>query len=991
MKQSHWKRTLNYLLTLTALAGMGLGQVQAAKYPLAEKVNPFIGTDAHGHTYPGAATPFGMVQLSPDTGTDGWDWCSGYHYTDSSIMGFSHTHLDGTGCADLGDFLFMPGVGELKFKPGSKRNPDEGYRSRFSHAQEKASAGYYSVFLQDSKIAVELTATPRVGVHKYTFPATDSAHVIIDLAHHIGGSNITECAAEIVGDKQVKGYVRKRGWSPDRFLYFVADFSRPFNRSGIAHNGELQPGDNKSSDNRNTQLFVGFDTTQERELIVKVALSAVSWEGAAKNMQAECPGWDFAAIVDQAQNAWQEKLASITVQGSTEDDQTVFYTALYRCFLTPNIFIDADRQYRGTDKQIHTAEGFDNYTIFSLWDVFRAQLPLFTIIDQQRTNDFINSMLNKYKQNGLLPFWELHSGETWCMIGYHAIPPIADAWMKGIRGFDINLAMEAMKKSALQDHQGLKSYKELGYIALNNDSQSVSRTVEYAYDDWCIYQVAKEQGRTDDMELFNLRSQFYRNLFDRSIGFIRGKDINGAWRSDFDPDQLSSEGARDFTEGNSWHYTFFAPHDVNGLIELLGGDKGFTAKMDELFTRPGRAHVDVSGLIGQYAQGNEPCHNFAYLYAYAGEPYKSQQRVSQICTELFTNTPDGVCGNNDCGQMSAWFVFSALGFYPVCPGEPIYVFGSPRFPEAQVNLESGKSFKVTAKNVSPENIYIQSVSLNGRKYTKSYIAHTDIMNGGELSFVMGNKPNLSFGKKPADRPSSNPGKSLTLMPYIASDELGFLDTITAEIKCDDSNAKIYYTLDGSEPTTSSMLYSKPITATETTTIKARAFKAGSFPSMILSSNLMKLVPKPALKVEGLVNGLNCEIFQGDFSSVRQLGRANPVKKVQASDVTVKVTDLKDNFGLRFTGYYLAPTDGLYTFGTISDDGSALLIDSEMIVNNDGYHGEQAKYGKAALKAGLHKIQVLYFEGSVTEQVHAFVQVPGGKMTKIPTESYFRQK
>ena len=976
---------LSALLSVLCISGL-----YAGKYPLVEKVDPFIGTSAHGHTYPGVSLPFGMVQLSPDTKTQGWDWCSGYHYSSNTIMGFSHTHLDGTGCADLGDFLFMPTVGKLQFEPGLERDTSTGYRSSFSHDQETAKPGYYTVKLLDYDIDVELTASPRVGVHRYTFPKTKQANVIMDLTHYIGGSNIRESKAMIVGNNEVRGYVRKSGWSPDRFMYFVAKFSRPFDNCGIVADGKELDSSVKSSDARRIQCFASFDATTKRELVVKVGISAVSWDGAALNLEKECPGWDFDAIRDKAQSTWQEQLSRLSIGGGSDADETVFYTAFYRCNLTPNLFMDVDGKYRGTDKKVHQADKYDNYSIFSLWDTFRAEAPLFTIVDPKRHNDFVNSMLGKYQQSGLLPFWELHSGETWCMIGYHSIPVIADAWMKGIRDFDVNLALKAMKNSAMQDHQGLKEYKALGYCASDKPGAACSRTVEYAYDDWCIGQVAKSINKTDDYEYYSMRSQFYKNLFDRSIGFNRPKDSNGMWQKEFDPDQNTFQGAHGYTEGNSWHFTFFAPHDVYGLIDLLGGDNKFVDKLDELFTRPGEEHVDISGLIGQYAHGNEPCHNYAYLFTYAGQPWKTQERVAEICTTLYTNQPDGLCGNNDCGQMSAWYVFSAMGFYPVCPGQPAYVFGTPRFPEAKVNLTNGNTFEVQAKNVSPKNIYIQSVSLNGKPYNKVYINHSDIIDGGKLVFTMGSTPNKSWAVAKNSRPLEDAGKPLALMPYVKADSLEFSDTVSIELSCFEDGARVYYTTDGSEPTKSSKLYSGAIKLDKTTSIKARSFKTGFLPSMIMQTKVTKLVPKPAKNVGDVVNGLEYKVYKGRFRSARRLG-GELVKTGVSKNVGVNVTDLKDFFGLEFNGYYLAPEDGLYSFTTTSDDGSCLYIDSDEVVDNDGDHSSQTKVGRVALKAGYHEIKVLYYEGSVSEQLDVTVTTPSGKEQPLPAKSVFRKK
>jgi len=980
-------------LVLTLSAGVFALGTKAKTEPVAlvNKVNPMVGTDGHGHTYPGAAVPFGMVQLSPDTGTDGWDWCSGYHYSDSSIMGFSHTHLSGTGCADLGDFLFMPTTGDVKLTAGSKRNPDAGFRSRFSHDREKAEPGYYSVYLQDYDVDVQLTVTPRVGFHKYRFPATDRANVIIDLTHAIGGARIVESEVAIVNDRQIRGFVRKNGWSPNRYLYFAAEFSRPFKESGIRADGKLDASA-KQGKAKDLQCFVRFDATTDQEVLVKVALSAVSWDGAAANMKAECPGWEFEQVRKAASDRWEKQLSKFTVKGSVVNERT-FYTALYHSCLAPNLFIDADGQYRGTDKKIHRTDDFTNYHIFSLWDTFRAAHPLFTLIEQERTNDFIKSMLSKYDQQGHLPYWELASGETWCMIGYHAVPVIADAWVKGIRGYDEGKALDAMKKSAMQDHQGLSDYKSLGYISMDNGGQSVSRTMEYAYDDWCIAEMARGLGRTDDHALFSLRSQYYRNVFDGTTGFVRAKNANGVWKPDFNPDDLPVDGASEFTEGNSWHFTYFAPHDISGLNRLMGGDEGFIRRLDDLFTKSGKEHADVSGLIGQYAQGNEPCHNFAYLYAYAGAPWKTQERVAQIVTTLFTDQPDGICGNEDCGQMSAWYVFSAMGFYPVCPARPVYVFGTPLFDEVAISLENGKTFRVVAENRSDANIYIQSAKLNGKPWSKAYVQHADIVNGGKLVFVMGPKPNKQYGSAQADRPVSAAEKELTLMPYLGNPDTAFVDTLAVDIRCDDKDAEIRYTLDGSAPVASSALFTKPFTVTDSATLTARAFRKGAIPSMPLKASLEKKTPKPAVAVsdDQLENGLRYEVYYGGFRSTQDMIRHASQKQGACDNFDLSVSDQKDNFGVAYTGYFKADKSGMYQFWTSSDDGSRLYIDSELVVDNDGFHGAQFVRGAVALEPGYHEIRVLYFEGSVSEELDVHVAAPGAARKAVAGASLFRKK
>ena len=955
-------------------------------YPLVQKTNPFVGTAAHGHTYPGVTLPFGMVQLSPDTGTDGWDWCSGYHYSDSSIMGFSHTHISGSGCADYGDFLFMPTIGTLQFNPGSKKNPDEGHRSRFSHDQEKALPGTYEVHLSDYGIDVQLTATKRVGVHKYTYPPVENANVIIDITHAIHGARVKEGKLEIVGDRQVRGYIRKSGWSPDRFLYFTAEFSRPFKKSGLVIDDKIEK-QTKKADGTNLKAYVQFDTTKEREVLVKVSLSAVSWDGTVKNLKAECSGWDFSAICDDAMKTWEKQLSKITIKGGYLKDQRVFYSALYHACLAPNVSSDVDGQYRGMDKKIHKADNFDNYTVFSLWDTFRAEHPLMTIIEQHRTNDFINSLLGKYEQRGILPFWELASDDTRCMIGYHAIPVIADAWVKNIRGFDVPKAFKAMKHSAMQDHQGLMHYKKLGFIPMEAESNSVSRTVEYAYDDWCIAMMAKGLGNQDEYARFTARSQFYRNLFDPSVGFMRGKSATGVWNPEFDPDKLSPWGAGEFTEGNSWHYTFFVPHDVEGLIELMGGEQKFINKLDELFTHSGHEHMDVSGLIGQYAHGNEPCHNFAYLYSYAGAAWKTQEKIAQIVRTLYSDQPEGFCGNEDCGQMSAWYVFSAMGFYPVCPGLPIYVFGTPLFPEVSIHLENGNRFDVIAENVSDENIYIQSVKLNGKPYGKTYLQHADIINGGKIVFQMGSKPNKQWAQKKENRPYSEPGDPVTQMPYVYNAQTAFLENAAVEIHYDDDSATIYYSTDGSDPDPSSQKYDKPFFVDKTTTVKARAYRERAIPSVTMEVTYKKVNLCPAMRPESVEKGMNYSYYEGDYTNTADMIRSKPKQTGICDNFDISISKRDEKYGFEFSGYFKAPQDGIYQFWTRSDDGSCLYINSQLIVNNDGHHGARDINGFAALKAGYHQIKVLYFNGSGGGVLDVSVIPPEGKKERI--NSVFR--
>lgn len=798
---------LLFILSLTCRAQ---NEKELTKY-----VNPMIGTGGHGHTYPAATMPFGMVQLGPDTGIDGWDWCSGYHYSDNSIMGFSHTHLSGTGLADYGDILFMPFTGEIKMNSGSKENPDEGYRSRFSHKNEITEPGYYSVILDDYKIKAELTVTNRVGFHQYTFPENVSGNFLIDLKHGIQ-DNVVESGIQLVDNDRILGYRKSKG-TAEHAVYFAASLSVPFRNFAIASDDSIHRGVLKLQ-GKNIKAFFNFPGLKKNSISIKIGISHTSMAGAIKNLEAEISDFNFARVRAEASKEWNKRLNKIIVEGGTEDQKTVFYTALYHSLICPNLFNDINNMYIGMDNQLHTKTSQNMYTVFSLWDTFRATHPLFTIIEPKLAVEFVNSLLQKYNESGMLPIWELASNETYVMIGYHSISVITDAIMKDMSGIDVEKAYKAMKHSAELDIRGLEYYKSLGYIPSDMDSESVSKLLEYCYDDWCIAQVANKLGKVDDYEYFINRSKNYLNVFDKETGFMRAIE-NGDWKSDFDPNAVSSV----YTEANAWHYTFFVPQDVNGLIELYGGNANFINKLDDMFSADsklgGYHQPDVSGLIGQYAHGNEPSHHSTYLYNYAGAAGKAQSRVREIMDTMYSNTPDGLSGNEDCGQMSSWFVFSAMGFYPVCPGDNQYIIGSPLFDRVTINLENGKKFIVNAQNNSEKKVFIDSATLNGEAYYRSFITHDDITNGGNLTFQMSNEANNSFG-------SENPVSEILFekipIPLIKSPGDFFDDSQLLEIISRDEDADIYYTLDGSNPTFESNRYDKAFTIDRTTEINAIA-------------------------------------------------------------------------------------------------------------------------------------------------------------------------
>jgi predicted alpha-1,2-mannosidase len=723
---------------------------------LADYIRPLVGTQGEGNTFPGASAPFGMIQLSPDTEDSLWETASGYEYSDSSIMGFSLTHLSGTGIPDLGDFLFMPVVGTPQFVPGSKANPESGYRSPYSHEDETASVGYYKIRLQDSGVIVELTAADRSGILRFTFPATDSAYIITDL-NHVLRWNVVWSNLRVLDDSTITGFHLVNGWARERYLYFAARYSRPFDDYGIMKDGKLVRYDGyrfrsrAESTGKNLQFFAHYKTHPDEVIMIKVAVSAVSTANALRNLEAEIPDWDFERVHEQTREKWNRELAKIEIEGSQEEKET-FYTAMYHAFLAPNLYEDVTGEYRGLDQNTHLAQGFTNYAVFSLWDTYRATHPLFALIQADRDASMINAMLAHYDQSveHLLPVWSLQANETWCMIGYHAVPVIVDAYLKGVTGFDAMRAYDAVRTTAMNpNYDNVATYARLGWVPFDKENESVSKTLEYAYDDFCIAQMAKALGKTADYNDFMKRAGSYRNLFDKTYGLTRGKDSEGKWRTPFDP-HLYVQGG-DFTEGTSWQYTWYVPQDVPGLIALMGGKKRFAQKLDSLFVSSAdstEGMEDVQGRIGEYWHGNEPSHHIIFLYGYAGQPWKTQERVHEIMRTQYGNKPNSLTGNDDCGQMSAWYIFNALGFYPVCPGSNYYVIGSPTLKHAIVHLSNGKLFTVTAANLSDSNICIQSVELNGQSWDSPFLPYDELKDGGTITFTMGPEPNKNWGIHP---------------------------------------------------------------------------------------------------------------------------------------------------------------------------------------------------------------------------------------------------
>ncbi|WP_339751938.1 GH92 family glycosyl hydrolase [uncultured Winogradskyella sp.] len=797
--------------------------------PLINYVNTFIGTGGHGHTYPGATMPFGMMQLSPDTRLDGWDGCSGYHYTDEYIYGFSHTHLSGTGISDYGDVLLMP-TNEHNFHNGA--DGKKGYRAHFSHDNEVAEPGYYKVHLDSTNIDVELTVSNRSGIHKYQFSSAENQYVILDLVHR---DKVLDAKIEKISETEIVGYRYSEAWAKDQRLFFAIKTSHPFNDM-------LQsPPDFEIPGARRTSL--SFINPNNEPVIIKVGISAVDIDGARKNLEAEVLNKDFETVKSEAQNTWETQLEKIVIESDDIDKKTNFYSALYHTMLAPQLYQDVDGRYRGMDLKIHETKDFDYYSVFSLWDTYRAAHPLYTIIEQDKTTDFINTFLAKYDEGGIMPMWDLAGNYTDCMIGYHAVPVVADAYLKGIRGYDTEKAFEAMKHSATRDKFGLEAYKKYGFIPVDEESESVSKTLEYAYDDWTIAQMAKAMGKSEDYKTYIQRAQYYKNVYDPETQFMRGRFRN-TWFAPFDPYEVNFN----YTEANSWQYSFYVPQDVSGFINLLGGKDILEAQLDELFSAKtetsGRDQSDITGLIGQYAHGNEPSHHMAYLYNFVNKPHKTQEKVHQILTELYKNDPDGVSGNEDCGQMSAWYVLSSMGFYSVTPGSNQYIIGTPLFDKATINLENGKQFTIVANNVSDTKKYIEYVKLNGTELNKTFLNHNDIVSGGTLEFTMTDNPGI-WGSKDDQEPKTEITEHIILpSPFIAKGDITFRNSTEVVLATSETDAKIYYAIDNDD----FKLYKKPFTISEDAEVKLYS-KKGNLKSPELTTPFFKIDPNLSITLE----------------------------------------------------------------------------------------------------------------------------------------------
>lgn len=969
-------------LTYVAIAFFICDSCTSGKQSPVDYVDPFIGTGFHGHTYPGATVPFGAVQLSPDTRAGNWDACAGYHYDDATLKGFSHTHLSGTGCIDLGDLLFRPTTLKPDLTVESICKP-----VKFSHKDEKASAGYYSVMLKDEGINAELTATTHVGIHRYTFPSGKSAMVIVDLAHLLDNEYIYEAELERTTVNELTGMRRTRGWVDNQYIYFVAQFSKPFQSVEFVKGRKVVSAEAKLT-GTDLQAILTFDDKDAHPVVVKVGLSLVSVENARRNLEAEVKDYNFDAVCASARIAWEQALSSITVEGGSTDDLKNFYTAMYHAMVVPNTVNDVNGEYRRHNMQIgQLAQGEMRYSTFSLWDTFRAWNPLMTLIDTTLVNNMINSFLDIYDASGELPIWPLSAGETGTMIGYHSASVIVDAYMKGIRGFDVEKALEAMIASSEKNKKGADYYILHGFIPSNVKKESISCLLEFAYDDWCIARMAREMGKEDIYQKYIQRSQNYVNVFDGSTKFFRPKRMDGNWETPFNPIEIG----RAYTEATAWQYRFFVPHDVDGMVQLFGGKEEFTAALDSIFTIESVMQgdlADITGLIGQYAHGNEPSHHIAYLYNYVGQPWKTQEITRRLLHEMYKPTPGGIIGNEDCGQMSAWYVLSSLGIYSVCPGSNEFALTTPLFEKAVVNLANGKTLTILANNPK-KNFYISKVELNGKQIDTNFLTYTQLMEGGELRFTLSDKTEKNRGVSEGSALYSYTKEKIVSVPYVNKDLNLFRNKTLVALATTTSGTNIRYTLDGSEPTEMSLRYEKPFELDRTVQIKAKGFKAGFRPSRTLSIMATKAELKAPLPVNPTLKGTFYNYFEGVYQKVADLKNSPLLDKGVMLEPSIKDAKKADHFGYIFSGLINAPEDGVYTFQTRSDDGSVLYLDGELVVNNDGSHAAIPAIGFVALKKGFHTYKLYYFEDYEGEHLSWAWQIPSAKeLVPIPADVLF---
>ncbi len=906
---------------------------------LSGEVNPFIGTALDGHTSPAATAPFGLVQLGPDTVDGG---VAGYHDKDSLILGFSHTHLSGTGQGDLGDFLFVPVIGEVPQNQDGFAVPP----LPFSHKDEKASAGYYQVKFPSLGIVAEMTALPHTGCHRYTFTGKGERRILVDMAHALAYAKADGMTLQAVSDNRIVGGRHVTGWAPDRWVYFSALFSVPFTDC--------------ATDGHDRYLLTFPETT--KQLTISVGLSSVDAEGAENNRLAEAPQADFDSVLKASEAAWNASLGKVAVEGGSKERREVFYTSLYHSLIVPNQMADLDGCYKnhlGVVKKAPDGMGF--YFPLSLWDTFRSWNPLMALLEPDLVNGMVFSMLDMYDLNGQLPLWPLWGDEVDCMIGYHAVSVIADAWLRGIRGFDGEKALKAMIASS-NSYPATDWYNEYGYIPCDFTPQSVSMTLEYAYDDWCIARMAESLGHKDIAAEYDARALRYRNILDTSTGFFRGKDSDGNWRAPFTPDGTGRESSRDYTEATAWQYRHFMIHDVAGFAAMLGGEEAAKASLDSLFSEGYESLDDhaewfVTGRIGKYAHGNEPSHATAWLYTALGDPSSTQRYVREIVDNLYSAGPDGLCGNEDCGQMSAWYVFAALGFYPLCPGTGEFVFSAPVFPKATVTFGNGNSLTISADH--PEYSYIREVSLNGVPIDAQYVTYDQLVAGGELSFKLCKEP--CHDRDGLKAPYSLSEGKVVSTPYLVGNPCFFDKEFIAELRSRTEGAQIRYSFDSEDMSIVSDLYEKPIRINQDVYLVARAFKDGFEPSPKMIVHAFPIEYIPAKKVSSTNPGCRYTYHLGEFKKAADVLASPVVAKGTMPAPSIAGAPDADHFGYVFTGYIDVLEDGLWEFALRSDDGSILEIDGRLAVNNDGSHSDYTATGQVALRKGPHSFRLVYLE------------------------------
>ena len=946
-------------------------------------IDPFIGTGFHGHTYPGATVPFGAVQLSPDTRAGNWDACAGYHYDDSTLTGFSHTHLSGTGCIDLGDLLIRPTTQTVDPSRQPMYAP-----AAFRHEDEKAEAGYYAVLLHEEGIRAELTATAHTGVHRYTFPKESTPTVIVDLKHSLDNEHIYESSLQVVNPHEITGMRNTRGWSDNQRIYFVIQCSQPFEKATLVSNQKALEG--KEAEGTDLQALLKFKDHTSEPIVMKVGLSIVSVENARENLQAEVEGFDFDAVKQAAYHTWNDAVSAIKVEGGTEEQKTNFYTALYHSMVVPNVVSDVNGQYRRHDQTIgQLPQGTVQYSTFSLWDTFRAWNPMMTLIDTTLVTNMIHSFLHIYDASGELPLWPLSAGETGTMIGYHSASVIADAYMKGIRGFDAEKALEALVVSSEKNQKGADYYISKGFIPSNIKKESISCLLEFAYDDWCIAQLAQALGKQEIYDTYIRRSQQYLNVFDGATRFFRPKRMDGNWETPFNPNEVG----RAYTEATAWQYRFFVPHDVNGMVQLFGGKEAFTSALDDIFHTDAQVDgdlVDITGLIGQYAHGNEPSHHIAYLYNYIGQPWKTQAMTRRLLDEMYAPTPEGIVGNEDCGQMSAWYILSSLGLYAVCPGSNEFTFTTPLFEKATLQLANGKTLTITA-NHPEKNLYIDKVELNGKEIETNFVTYEQLMGGGELHFSLTDQPNRKRGVTADSAPYSFTKEAVVSIPYVDKDLNLFMDSVTVNLATATAGATVHYTLDGSEPTQQSPVFNAPLVLKNTTQINAKAFKDSFQPSSTLSIQATKAVLNRGKIIldHQPKNGTTYKYYEGHFQKVADMQQKHFVEKGIVSEPSLDKARQEDHYGFEFSGLIDVPEDGVYTFQTRSDDGSVLYIDQTLVVDNDGSHAAIPATGSIALKKGWHSYRLLYIEDYEGQHLSWAWKLPSGeKLEPIPASRLY---